>query len=175
VKSSNDRTTLQRPLQAIVAAVSVPAIVATVVFVVAGADILSFAFGASYADAANLLAVLSIAQAFFVVTGPCNLALGMMDQLRVSFVLAVASAAASVGADFYAAPRWGAIGVAVATGSALTVSNVITALVAKRLTGVSTWARFSRADLRAGARAIQEAVRPAPARPPRPGSGSPAS
>jgi O-antigen/teichoic acid export membrane protein len=162
VKTARDRTTLERPLQAIVAAVSVPAIVVAVVFAAAGASILSFAFGSSYARAGHLLAVLSLAQAVFVMTGPCNLALGMMDRLRVSFVLAVASAAASVGADFFAAPRWGGIGVAVATSSALAVSNVVTAVVAKRLTGVSTYARFSRADVKAAIRTIHEVMRRRP-------------
>jgi hypothetical protein len=52
--------------------------------------------------------------------------------------------------------------VAVATSSALAVSNVVTAVVAKRLTGVSTYARFSRADVKAAIRTIQEVMRRRP-------------
>jgi O-antigen/teichoic acid export membrane protein len=162
VRSGSDRTTLQRPLQAIVAAVSVPAIVVALVFAGAGSSVLGFAFGSTYAHAGHVLAVLSLAQAVFVLTGPCNLALGMMDRLRVAFLLALASAVASVGADFFAAPRWGAVGVAVATGSALTASNVVTAFVAKRLTGVSTYARFNRADARAALATLQAVLRRQP-------------
>jgi O-antigen/teichoic acid export membrane protein len=161
-RTQDDRARLQRPLQAIVAAVSLPAIVVAVIFAGVGSEILGFAFGSRYTHAGDVLAVLSLAQAVFVLTGPCNLALGMMDRLRVSFMLSLASAVLSVGLDFFAAPRWGAIGVAFATGSAIVVSSVVTALVAKRLTGVSTFARFRRADASAAIAALHDTLRREP-------------
>ena len=154
-RDAADRARLERPLRAIVAAVSLPAILIAAIYAVIGASILGLAFGAHYRGAAHVLAILSLAQVVFVVTGPCGGALAMMDRQRVAFALALASAAASVGGDVFAAPRWGGTGVAVATSSALAASNVVTALVAKRLTGISTVARFGLADLRTAVDALR--------------------
>jgi O-antigen/teichoic acid export membrane protein len=65
----------------------------------------------------------------------------MTGHHRVAFVLVVIAAAYSIAGDFWAAPRYGAIGVAVATSSVLAADNVVTTLVVKRLVGIWVFPR----------------------------------
>jgi O-antigen/teichoic acid export membrane protein len=159
IRTEADRARLERPLRAIVAATTIPPLLLALGFGAAGSPLLRIAFGGSYAHAADVLAVLAAAQVVCAVTGPGGLALQMMGRHRVAVALTAAAGAASVGGDFFAAPRWGALGVAIVTGSVFVVQNVGTALVARRLTGINTFARFSAADLASGTRELSSALR----------------
>lgn len=143
----DERRRLEQAVRKITAALSLPGIVLVVLFAVAGGPLLSFAFGPSYAHSARVLVVLSLAQLIYVLTGPFDLALQMMGRQRVAFSIALVTAATSMGADVFAASRWGAVGVAVATGLVMVLNNLFTMVLAKRLTGILTLASFRPRDL----------------------------
>jgi O-antigen/teichoic acid export membrane protein len=123
-------------------------VAATALVVALARPILTVVFGGGYGRADHVLMVLALAQAAFVITGPCGLALTMTGYHRPAFVLTAMAAIASVGADVWAAPRYGALGVAVASSPAVVLDNVLTVLLARRLVGVWTLPRFRVEDLR---------------------------
>lgn len=143
-----ERRRLERLIGGFASCVAAPSVALTVVFVAVGAPILSFVFGATYASAAHVLVVLSVAQCVFVLTGPCGMTLIMTGHQKAAFALAAGGAVVCVVLDAWAASRWGAIGIAFATSSVVAADNIATTLLAKRLTGIWTYARFTRSDLR---------------------------
>lgn len=125
-----------------------PTLAATAVLVALGRPLLGAVYGASYRGAATILAVFCLTQCVFVVTGPCGLALMMTGHHRAASLTSLAAATCSTAADIWAAPRYGAVGVAIATNTVLVFDNVLVTLLARRLTGMWTFARVRRADLR---------------------------
>jgi O-antigen/teichoic acid export membrane protein len=138
--------------------VGIATVAATIPLVVLAQPILTTLFGAEYAGAANILIVLALAQAVFVLTGPCGLVLTMTGHHRPAFLLTAVAAVASIGADVWAAPRYGALGVAVASSSAIALDNVLTVVFARRLVGVWTLPRFRVKDFRLAAEVTRRAV-----------------
>lgn len=136
----------QDRLRRVVGLISAPTIVVSVGLAALSKPILLLLAGPQYESAWPLLAVLTVAQCAFVITGPCGLALLMTGHQNASLVLATSAAVASVGADIWAAPRYGPLGVAIATSAVLVADNLITVVVAKRLTGILTIARFRWSD-----------------------------
>lgn len=112
-----------------------------------GRPLLAVVFGVQYRTATNLLLVLCAAQVAFVATGPCGLVLIMCGRNRAAAVFATLAAVCSVGADIWAAPRHGALGVAFATSAVLAIDNVATVLYVRRTIGIWTTPRFAPADL----------------------------
>jgi hypothetical protein len=72
----------------------------------------------------------------------------MTGHHRAVFFMAATAAVCSFGADLWAAPRYGAVGVAIATSTVLAIDNVATTLLARRLSGVWTFAQFRPRDFR---------------------------
>jgi O-antigen/teichoic acid export membrane protein len=127
--------------------IGIGTVAATLLVVGLAHPIVTGVFGAGYGRAASILMVLALAQAAFVLTGPCGLILTMTGHHRPAFLLTAMAAVGSVGADVWAAPRYGALGVAVASSIAVVSDNVLTVLLARRLVGVWTLPRFRMEDL----------------------------
>jgi O-antigen/teichoic acid export membrane protein len=140
--------TIENLVRAATGLLAVPGTLILIAFVLLARPTVETLFGSEFRDAAVLLVVLSVAQWCAVVTGPCGLTLIMTGHHQAALACVVVGAALSIGLDLYAAPRYGAVGVAVATAAALALDNIATTIVAKRLTGIWTFARLGRAEIR---------------------------
>lgn len=142
------RLQLEDLIRGAVGMIGVVTLAGTVTIVVLARPIVTTVFGHAYGRAAPVLIVLALAQAIFVLTGPCGLTLTMTGHHRPAFLLTAIAAAASVGADIWAAPRYGALGVAVASSIAIASDNILTVVLARRLVGVWTLPRLRAEDVR---------------------------
>jgi O-antigen/teichoic acid export membrane protein len=145
---------LERLVRSSTGIVGIPSVALLALFASLGAPVLGTVFGPFYERGAEVLAICSLAQCLFVLAGPCGMALLMTGHQRATVVLALITGVLSISGDIWAAPRFGAVGVAVATSSALILTNVAAVLLVKRWIGIWTIARFSVSDARAAFRAI---------------------
>lgn len=138
------RRRLERTLRVGATIVGVPALLVLFLFVLAGPLVLETVYRRPfYAQAADLLIVMSLARVVAVWTGSCGIALMMTGYQRDMKWITLASAAISVGGGLFAAPRYGAMGVAVATATAQIFQNGTQLLVARRRLGIWTNVSFS--------------------------------
>lgn len=145
---SRARSEMERLIRSSTGIVALPTLAATAGILAFGRPALGFVYGADYRKAASILIFLSLAQSVFVLTGPCALVLMMTGHHRIVFVLSLVAAGCSVGADIWAAQRWGAVGVAAATSAVLAADNVVTTVIARRILGIWTVASFRISDFR---------------------------
>lgn len=132
---------------------------ATILVVALANPIVTIVFGSGYVRAAPILMVLAAAEAVFVLTGPCGLALAMTGHHRPGLLLGVLTAVISVGADVWAAPRYGALGVAAASSTAVILFNALATLLARYLVGIWTVPRFRVQDFRLAASLLANTTR----------------
>jgi len=144
----SDRKQTENQLRRMVGLIALPTVLLSIVIALCSKPLLEALAGSGYGPAWSVVCVLVAAECVFVATGPCGLALLMTGHEMAALLLAVAAAAASLGAGIWAAPRYGMIGVAVATSTVLALDNVIGVVLARRLTGILTLARMDRSDLR---------------------------
>lgn len=139
---------LERTIRTFSTAAGIPSMLALVVFVLLGEQILGLVYGDYYRGAVTVLVLLSAAKVAAVWSGSCGLVLQMTDHqgsmLRISLIT---SAIFLVGA-LLAAQRYGPVGVAAVAAVTTTLQNVILVLVAKRKTGMWTHVTLSPAPLR---------------------------
>lgn len=98
------------------------ALVFTAVFWFAGDRILSL-FGPEFAKAHGVLAILSIGYLASAAAGPCATSLMMIGKERTYAILAAAFFALEAVLSFVLASRYGAMGAAAATATALVIAN----------------------------------------------------
>jgi O-antigen/teichoic acid export membrane protein len=146
--SRSGRSATERLLRTATGVVSIPTLLCAAVLIAFGRPLLGIVYGSHFRAAATILVVLCLAQCVFVLTGPCGLTLMMTGHHRAVFFMAATAAVCSFGADLWAAPRYGAVGVAIATSTVLAIDNVATTLLARRLSGVWTFAQFRPRDFR---------------------------
>lgn len=121
-----------------------PGFVVLMIFLLFGPLVMASVFGRPfYRQGAPVLAILSASRIFIIWTGPCGVALMMTGHQQVMMRLTLFSGVVSVGAGILAAPHFGPIGVAVATGGAQVLQNSLQLLLAKRRLGVWTHAQLS--------------------------------
>lgn len=121
-----------------------PAFVVLMIFLLFGSSVMGHVWGrAFYRQGASVLAILSTARMFAIWTGPCGVALMMTGHQRAIMYLTLFCGAASVGAGILAAPHFGPMGVAVATGGAQVLQNSLQLLLAKRRLDVWTHIQLS--------------------------------
>ena len=168
LNAAGARSRMEDLIRGAVSIVGVATIGASVMLIVLARPLLTTIFGQDYARATHVLMVLALAQAVFVLTGPCGLTLAMTGHHRPAFLLTALAAVASIGADIWAAPRYGALGVAVASSLAVALDNVLTVLLTRRLVGVWTLPRFRVEDLRLAAEVFRRAASQGSGRRPRP-------
>jgi O-antigen/teichoic acid export membrane protein len=146
--SRSGRAATERLVRTATGVVSIPTLACAAVLIAFGRPLLGIVYGSHFRAAATILAVLCLAQCVFVLTGPSGLTLMMTGHHRAVFVNAVIAATCSVAADVWAAPRYGAVGVAIATSSVLAIDNLATMVLARRLSGLWTYAQFRPRDFR---------------------------
>jgi O-antigen/teichoic acid export membrane protein len=134
---------LEQALRVAATLAGIPAALVLVLFVVAGASVMGYVYGPFYRAGATVLAVLTVGRLVAVWTGSCGLALLMTGHQKAMMYITVLSAVISITAGILVAPRFGAVGVAVATATTASIQNLLQLFLAKRLVGVSTQAQLS--------------------------------
>jgi O-antigen/teichoic acid export membrane protein len=134
---------LEKTVRAVSALAGIPSFMVLVVFVLFGGDILRILFGGFYQQAAIVLSILSVGRLVAVWAGACGVVLMMTAYQRTMMYMTILSGVLSVGGGALLASRFGALGVAVATSSAIVVQNVMMVIAAKRLVGIWTHVKFS--------------------------------
>jgi len=94
-------------------------------------------FGERYADSWPILAILSVGYFFNAALGFNGLTLKVYGRLRYIVTINVVAAAACIGLNLLLIPRYGPLGAAVGTGSALVLHNVLKQAGLMLGTGVS--------------------------------------
>ena len=108
-----------------------------------GGAVLAFLFGDFYREAATVLAILSIARLVAVWTGSSGVVLMMTGHQKTMMYVTIFSGTLSVGAGILAASRYGRVGLAIATGSAQILQNLLQLFFVRRLVGIWTQAELS--------------------------------
>jgi O-antigen/teichoic acid export membrane protein len=134
---------MERALRAVATLAGIPSFLVLLVFVFFGRTVMGLVFTAQYRDGATILVILSLARLIGIWTGSCSVALMMTGHQRVTMYVALTGGIASVVGGILVAPHLGAVGVAVVTGAAQVVQNLVQLLLAKRLVGVWTHIQFS--------------------------------
>jgi O-antigen/teichoic acid export membrane protein len=134
---------LERALRAGATLAGLPALGILAIFLLFGPFVLATVYGELYRDAAPILAVLSIGRVLAVWAGSCGVALMMTGHQRAMMAITLVSGSASVAAGLLAAPRFGAIGVAVTTSSAQVLQNMLQLILVRRRLGIWTTIQFS--------------------------------
>jgi len=109
-----ERTRLERLVRASTTAASLPAVVAFVIFMLFGTEILTLAYGEIYAEGSVLLYILVAERIFFLMLGPGSLVLVMTGHERVVFRITMVSATVSLLALYFGGRFGGVQGVAIA-------------------------------------------------------------
>lgn len=140
LNASGDLIRLERVLRMTATAASAPAALLTLTFVVAGGPLLALIYGEHYRAGASLLVILSIGQLIAVLTGVCGLVLVMTGHQRLLLLVTAATVVATVVMLVVAVPLWGMVGAAVVSTVGLSVQNIALLTVARRTTGLLTFA-----------------------------------
>ena len=94
-------------------------------------------FGSQYADAAPVLAVLSLGSFVQTCSGFNGLTLKVFGRLRYSVTIDVLATVVTLGACLLLIPRWGALGAAVATAGTHVAHNLLKQYGLRRATGIT--------------------------------------
>jgi O-antigen/teichoic acid export membrane protein len=138
--AKGERGLMERALRGVAFVVSVPAVAAALLFVLAGPLVLRLAFGPFYEAGADILRVLSVGQLACVVTGSTAFALLMTGHQVASLWLSVGGAVSATVGSLLAVGHGGGLGVAKAIAGVLVVQQLVTLVTARRLVGVWTHA-----------------------------------
>jgi O-antigen/teichoic acid export membrane protein len=101
-------------------------------FIIDAEFVVTFLFGAQYLDAANVLRILVVGFAVNAFTGPNGSALVAFGDTHTQFVLAMVAAAAAVLLCLLLVPHYGALGAALGTAIAKSISNILMSVVLYR-------------------------------------------
>lgn len=134
---------LQAAMRAVATLAGIPTLLILLVFLFFGPQVMGLLYSPFFRQAAPILAILSVARLVAVWTGSCGVVLMMTGHQRAMMILTVATGVISVAAGILAAPRFGGVGVAVATSTAQVAQNVAQLFLARRLVGVWTQIHLS--------------------------------
>ena len=129
---------LERSLRAGATLAGLPAFLILVVFVLFGPFVMRLVYGPGFEEAVPILIILSLGRLVAVWAGSAGITLMMTGNQRAMMNVTLVSGTVSVGAGLLAAPRFGAVGVAVATAGAQVIQNVLQLMLARRRLGVWT-------------------------------------
>lgn len=132
----DEHVRLQRMLSFIARGAFVASFVVACVFWIFGRELLSAVFGVVYASAFWPLAILSVGQLSYVASGPSGLLLGMTGHERESAGAAGIAAIFNIALNVVLIPRFGAIGAALATVSAVLIWRWLLAVRVQRTMGL---------------------------------------
>jgi O-antigen/teichoic acid export membrane protein len=129
---------LERILRSMSTLSTIPAIIALIAFIVAGPFFLQLVFGEFYRAAGDLLIILTIGTTFNVMAGSCGLTLVMTGHQKTLMNISIFTGLLTVVSVYFAASRFGAVGVASAVSANLLLKNTLMVIFNKRLTGMWT-------------------------------------
>jgi O-antigen/teichoic acid export membrane protein len=134
---------LERSLREVATLAGIPGVLVLLMFVFFGREVLRVVYLPSAEGAATVLAILSIARLYAVVTGNSGVALQMTGYQRTMFYLTVFTGVCSLTAEIFFGRRYGIVGVAWATAGAQIMQNTLQLVYAKRKLGIWTQAELS--------------------------------
>ena len=129
---------LERILRQTAALAGLPALVVLFLFIFFGGPVLGTVYPAAFAAGAPILAVLSVAKTINVLTGSAGITMAMTGHQNVMMRISVVAGVLSVAGCYFAAQRWGALGVAVAASGGPTLNFLAVWLATKKYTGMWT-------------------------------------
>jgi O-antigen/teichoic acid export membrane protein len=137
---------LERILRGLTALSTLPALMALGLFWVAGPFFLGFLFGEYYRDASGILVILTIGVVFNVMAGSSGLTLIMTGHQKILMGISIFTGVLTIVAVYFAAGRYGAVGVATVVSANLLLKNILMVIFNRRLTGMWTHAtiKFNR-------------------------------
>jgi O-antigen/teichoic acid export membrane protein len=97
-------------------------------FMIDAEFVVTFLFGDAYHDAANVLRILVIGFAVNAFTGPNGAALVAFGDTRTQFLLAMLAATSAILLCLLLVPEYGALGAALGTAAAKSISNILMAI-----------------------------------------------
>jgi len=133
---------LEHSLREVATLAGAPGAIVLLVFVVFGQQVIRLVYG-PLPGAATVLAILSIARLYAVVTGNSGVALQMTGYQRTMFYLTVFTGVCSLAAEIFFGSRYGINGVAWSTAGAQIMQNSLQLFYAKRKLGIWTQAELS--------------------------------
>lgn len=131
---------LERMLRATAGVASLGAGILLVAFVFFGREFLGVIFGPFYADSAPILAVLAVGGMVSTLVGSCSMVLVMTGRQVSMMYATLAGCIVVVVGGWWAAPRHGPLGLAIAAGLGMAFQNVLMFILAKRQSGL--WTHF---------------------------------
>jgi O-antigen/teichoic acid export membrane protein len=137
LQARQDRAAMQRLVTRSTMAISAWAIPVALILIVFGRFILGW-FGPSFKAGYSFLLVLLLGQAVDAITGNVSLVMNMAGMERVVTRIHAAGFILTTGICLLLIPRWGAMGAAIGSTSALIFSNVFLAAYLHRRLGITT-------------------------------------
>jgi O-antigen/teichoic acid export membrane protein len=134
---------LEKSLREVATLAGIPASLVLLAFVFFGASIMGFVYGGFYSQGATVLAILSTARLYAVLTGNSGALLMMTGHQKTMMGITAISAVYAVTTELLLAPHYGAIGVACGTASAQFLQNSLQLGFGKRRLGIWTHAELS--------------------------------
>lgn len=139
---------LERSLREVATLAGIPASMVLIAFLFFGGPIMGFVYGSFYSQGAVVLAILSTARLYAVVTGNSGALLMMTGHQRTMMTITAVSAVVAIALELVLVQRFGMVGVAVGTLIAQTLQNSLQLWFGKRRLGIWTHAQFSLRPLR---------------------------
>lgn len=136
-----DARTLATLLQGTAGAIGLPAVVALVVVIAFGGDLLQLVYGPGFAAGSWPLTLLCLAQVINVLTGSCGMVLLMAGRNLAMLGITGVAAALDLGLCLLLIPAHGMVGAALAHGLALIALNLGLLFGARHFVGVWTYAK----------------------------------
>jgi O-antigen/teichoic acid export membrane protein len=129
---------IENTLRTLATLSGVPSILLLVVFVVSGGPLMGWLFGSYYSQGAWVLAILSLGQLVNVWAGSAYQVLAMTGHQKTVMTQAMITCVYAIAAGAWATVHFGLLGMAVASGSALVLQNVLMVLAVHRKVGIWT-------------------------------------
>ena len=143
-----ERGRLEDTMRPIATLAGIPALLALVVFALAGGPILGLVYGDFYREGAAVLALLTLGKLAAVWAGSCGLTLQMTGNQTLLMWISVVSGLVFVAGALWAVQGYGAVGVAGVAALSLAFQNLLTVLAARWRTGIWTQGTFSAAAVK---------------------------
>jgi O-antigen/teichoic acid export membrane protein len=133
----NKTAELQKMLQQVTKGLIFIGLAGVIVFVLGGKYILNL-WGNEFTVAYLPLVIISVGQFFNIATGATGIVLIMTGHEKIIGKITFLSAIINLILNYFLIPIYGALGAAIATGSTVTVENIIKVIVVKQKTGILT-------------------------------------
>jgi O-antigen/teichoic acid export membrane protein len=128
---------------------AIPSLFVMLAFIFFGGAIMGIVFGSGFVEGATVLAILSVARFYAVITGNSGALLMMTGHQKTMMRITLVSAVFSLSTELVLVRPFGMVGVAVATSLAQILQNTLQLTFGKRMTGIWSHAELSLRPVRA--------------------------